>query len=160
MKKAILLSIMAGAMALPVYAENPSGPYVGGGFGQFNLEIDNLGDAGQSIIDVVKSDDSSWKVFAGWRLNPYLSLEAAYINLGDPNDRFSSAGSDGDYRVKMDGFSPAVVGTLPLGPIELFGRSATTSTTSIFARSWTIPAPTSSTRVTAATILSTAVVSA
>ena len=122
MKKAILLSIVAGAIALPAYAENPSGPYVGGGFGQFNLEIDNLGDAGQSIIDVVKSDDSSWKVFAGWRLNPYLSLEAAYINLGDPNDRFSSAGSDGDYRVKMDGFSPNLIGTLPLGPIELFAK--------------------------------------
>lgn len=122
MKKALLLSLVAGAMTLPVYADNPSGPYVGGGFGQFNLEIDNLQDAGQSIIDVVKSDDSSWKVFAGWRFNPYLSLEAAYINLGDPDDRFTSTGSNGDYRVKMDGFSPSIIGTLPLGPIELFGK--------------------------------------
>lgn len=102
--------------------DNPDGPYVGAGWGQFNLDIRNLSDAGTAASNIVDSNDNAWKLFAGYRFNPYLALEAAYIDLGRPSDRFSATGSNGNYRVDISGFSPAVIGTLPLGPVELFAK--------------------------------------
>jgi OOP family OmpA-OmpF porin len=96
---------------------------VGGGLGRFNLHIDNLNDVGQAVSTIANSDDNAWKLFAGWRFMPYLAIEGAYINLGYPSDDFSATGSSGRYKVHMDGFSPAVIGTVPLGPIELFAKA-------------------------------------
>lgn len=117
---AALTAIALGGAA--AHAENPTGPYVGGGFGQFNLEIDNPGDFGESVNDILDDDDSSWKLFAGWRVLPWLAVEAAYINLGNLKDRISSSGTDGEYDVKLDGFSPSLIATLPLGGFEIFGK--------------------------------------
>lgn len=118
-----LLSICAAPMlAQAADKDNPSGAYVGAGWGRFNLNIRNLDDAGTAVGDIVHSDDNAWKIFAGYRFTPYVALEAAYIDLGRPSDRFTASGSDGNYRVKISGFSPAVVGTLPLGPVELFAK--------------------------------------
>jgi OmpA-OmpF porin, OOP family len=102
----------------------PSGPYVGAGWGRFDLHLHNLEDAGTAITDITHSgDNDAWKAFVGFRFAPFLSLEAAYVDFGHPNDRFATFGSDGVYHVTMTGFSPAVIGTLPLGPIELFGKA-------------------------------------
>jgi len=105
--------------------ENPSGPYVGGGWGQFNLEIRNLNDVGTAANNIVEADDNAWKLFAGWRVNPYLAFEAAYIDLGTANGRFTGSGSNGNYQVDISGFAPYVIGTLPLGPLELFAKAGT-----------------------------------
>jgi opacity protein-like surface antigen len=104
---------------------NPSGPYVGLGWGQFNLDIENLKDVGYATSDIVEADDNAWKVFAGWRLNSYLSFEAAYIDFGAANGRFNGTGSNGNYEVDISGFSPSVIGTLPLGNFELFAKLGT-----------------------------------
>jgi hypothetical protein len=34
-----------------------------------------------------------------------------------------NTGSSGDYRLRLKGFAPCVIGTLPLGPVELFGKA-------------------------------------
>jgi opacity protein-like surface antigen len=121
--------MLAGAMAvLPVLAyadidKNPTGPYVGGGIGQFNLKIKNLDDIPDAAQSVAKSDDTAWKVFAGYRFLPYLGVEAAYIDFGKPNDRFSSSGSNGNYQVNLSGFAPSLIATIPLGPVELFAKA-------------------------------------
>lgn len=101
--------------------ENESGIYFGGGVGQFNLEIDGL-DGVDEAIDGLDADDSAWKAFVGWRMNPYISLEAAYLDFGRPKDRFTATGSSGDYTVELSGFAPYVVATVPAGPVELSGR--------------------------------------
>lgn len=111
------------ALTYGAETENPSGPYVGVGWGQFNLNVDKLDDVDDAISDVFDSDDNAWKAFAGWRFNPYIALEAAYIDFGRPNDKISTGGSSGDYRVDLSGFAPYVIGTLPLGPVELFGKA-------------------------------------
>jgi opacity protein-like surface antigen len=123
MKKLTASVLAMAACATPVFAANPSGPYVGGGYGQFNLQIKNLNDVGQAVSTIAHSNDNAWQLFAGWRLNPYLALEGAYINLGHPDDRFTATGANGRYHVHMDGFSPSLIGTLPLGPIELFAKA-------------------------------------
>ncbi|HMN44983.1 MAG TPA: porin family protein [Povalibacter sp.] len=102
-------------------AENESGFYVGGGVGQFNVQIDDIDDTDEAI-ERLDDDDTSWKAFVGYRFNPYLSLEAAYIDFGGPSDSIDASGSSGDYKVEASGFAPYVIGTLPLGPVELFAK--------------------------------------
>ena len=124
------LYAIAAAASLGVFAttanaadvDNPNGPYLGLGWGQFNLEIDRLDDVGAAVNSVTDSDDNAWKAFAGWRFNPYVSVEAAYIDFGSPRDRFTATGSNGNYRVDLSGFSPFIIGTAPLGPVEVFAK--------------------------------------
>ncbi|MGD9843050.1 MAG: porin family protein [Steroidobacteraceae bacterium] len=102
---------------------NPSGPYVGVGWGQMNLDLHNLSDVGTATSKIVKADDNAWKLFAGWRLNSYLAFEAAYIDFGQPGDRFDSSGSNGNYKVELNGFAPYIIGSIPLGNAELFAKA-------------------------------------
>lgn len=128
MKYAIALGTLLTLTGGPVLADtsaesgNPTGAYVGAGWGRFNLHLRNLDDAGTSVDRITDSNDNAWKVFAGYRLNPYWSVEAAYINFGRPGDNFQAPGTDGSYQVKMHGFAPSIIGTLPLGPVELSGK--------------------------------------
>ena len=70
----------------------------------------------------IDDDDNAWKMFAGWRLNPYFAFELNYVDFGDPSDRLEASGSSGDYSLELSGFQPAIYGTFPLGPVELFGK--------------------------------------
>ena len=125
MKAAFIIGALTAALATPLYAaaadsDNPSGPYVGGGYGRFDLHVKNLSDAGQGFDSIVNSHDDAYKIFAGWRLTPNWAIEGAYVNFGHPQSSFSATGSSGVYRAHLDGFEPRLVGTLPLGPVELF----------------------------------------
>jgi OOP family OmpA-OmpF porin len=128
MKKLLAITALVLTATAPALAHaepdagNPSGPYIGGGWGRFNLHIHNLNDVGTAVDTISDAKDNAWKVFAGYRFNPYWSLEAAYIDFGSPGDRFQASGSDGSYRVKMSGFAPSLVGTIPLGPVELSAK--------------------------------------
>ena len=112
---------LGGAAGVSYAAENPSGFYLGAGIGQFNVNIDDI-DQTDNAIERLDDDDASWKAFVGYRINPYIALEAAYIDFGKPNTRSSASGANGDYRVKINGFAPYVIGTIPVGPVELFGK--------------------------------------
>jgi opacity protein-like surface antigen len=102
----------------------PSGPYVGAAYGRFDLKIDSLNDVGPAVSDVTHStSNDAFRIDAGWRFLPFLALEADYLNFGTPHDSFTGTGSDGNYRLHMSGFAPFVVGTLPLGPVELFAKA-------------------------------------
>jgi opacity protein-like surface antigen len=120
---ALSLGIFSAAAFSATPQDNPSGPYVGVGWGQFNLNIRNLSDVGVATSNIVKSDDNAWKAFVGWRMNPYLSFEAAYIDFGATDGRFDGTGSNGNYQVDLSGFAPYVIGTLPLGAFELFAKA-------------------------------------
>jgi hypothetical protein len=101
----------------------PSGPYVGIGWGHFDLRLDNLNDVGQAVNGIVHSGDDAWKVDAGYRFSPYFSLEGDYMNFGYPGDSFQGSGANGNYTLHMSGFAPFAVGTLPLGPFEVFAKA-------------------------------------
>ena len=101
--------------------ENDEGLYIGGGIGQFNVQIDDL-DETDEAVETLDDDDNAWKAFVGWRMNPYFALELAYIDFGGPTDRFEGDGSSGDFTVDISGFAPYLIGTFPLGPVELFGK--------------------------------------
>lgn len=99
------------------YADNESGLYLGVGAGQFNVEVDDV-DTTDELDEAFDGDDTVYKVFAGWRFNPFIGVELDYIDLGGPEDTIE------DVRVKaeINGFAPYLIGTLPLGPIEGFVR--------------------------------------
>jgi len=103
-------------------AANPTGFYAGAGIGQFNLKLDDLSDVDEAVDTISDSNDNAWKILAGYRLAPHFAVEAAYINLGKPGDSFSADGDSGNYKLEIEGFAPAVLGIIPIGPIELFGK--------------------------------------
>jgi hypothetical protein len=131
MKRAVVLAMaVAGACAGSLACssafaqgadENDEGFYIGGGVGQFNVRIDDVNDTDEAI-QTLDDEDTAWKAFVGWRMNPYFALELAYIDFGGPSDTATAGGSSGDFRVDLSGFAPYVIGTIPVGPVELFGK--------------------------------------
>jgi OOP family OmpA-OmpF porin len=123
MRNAFTAALAVAALAATGNAaaqDNESGFYAGAGVGSFNLDIDDPDDVG-TTFDRYSSDDTAWKAFAGWRMNPYLSFEAAYVNLGSPDDIIAP---DTKLTVETDGLAPYVVGTLPIGDwFEVFAKA-------------------------------------
>ena len=123
----IAATLLALGPALPLaaaYAQSPDndeGFYIGGGVGQFDIEIDGA-DGIDEALGRLDDSDTAWQAFVGWRLNPYISLQAAYVDYGGPEDDISTSGSSGNYRAELSGFAPSVIGTLPLGPVELSAK--------------------------------------
>lgn len=99
------------------------GPYIGAGFGRFNLKPQNISDVGSGLVDITNSHGDAFKITAGYRFMPYLGLEASYIDFGNPNSTFSTSGSNGNYKLHASGFAPMGVATLPLGAFEIFGKA-------------------------------------
>lgn len=116
-----LAAIFALALVPAAYAQQDevAGFYVGGGVGQFNAGIDDIDDV-DATVDDWDDDDTAWKLFAGYRMNPFLGFELAYINLGEP----SGAVVPGfNVDTSIDGFAPYIVGTIPIGRyFEVYGR--------------------------------------
>jgi OOP family OmpA-OmpF porin len=117
-KRSIAAAILIALGTTPVLAENDSGPYVGAGVGRFNVEIDNVGDV-PDTVGSFDADDTTFRAFAGWRFNPYLAVELDYLDLGNPEDNIDQQRVNAD----VNGVAPYVVGTLPIGPVELFAKA-------------------------------------
>lgn len=99
------------------------GPYLGAGFGRFNLHPQNASDVGNGLESITNSHGDAFKITAGYRFLPYLGVEVNYIDFGNPKSTFYTSGSDGNYKVHASGFAPMLVGTLPLGAFEVFGKA-------------------------------------
>ena len=123
MKHGITAVLATAALAAATSAgaqENESGFYAGAGVGSFDVQIDDFDDI-DDTVDRYDSDDTAWKAFAGWRMNPYLAFELAYVNLGSPDDEIAP---DTTLTLETDGFAPYVVGTLPIGDwFEVFAKA-------------------------------------
>lgn len=117
---ATLLALGSGC-AFAQSPENDEGLYLGLGYGSYNVQVDDV-DQTDEAIERIDDDDNAWKVFAGWRLNPYFAFELNYVDFGDPSDQLESSGSSGDYQLDLSGIQPAIYGSFPLGPVELFGK--------------------------------------
>lgn len=117
-----LLALSYGAvLAQGTSTDNPRGFYVGGGFGQFNVKVNSPSNV-FSTIGNFDDSDTAWTLFTGYRFNQFFSVEAAYVDFGSPEDRFTATGSSGDYSVELNGFAPSVVATYPIGPVEIFAK--------------------------------------
>jgi opacity protein-like surface antigen len=98
-------------------ADNERGLYLGVGVGQFNVEVDDI-DTTDELEEAFDSDDTVFKVFAGYRFNPFIGVEVDYIDLGGPEDTVENV----KVKAEINGVAPYLIGTVPLGPIEGFAR--------------------------------------
>ena len=101
----------------PAFADNERGLYAGVGVGQFNIEVDDV-DTTDELREAFDSDDTVFKVFAGYRFAPFIGVELDYIDLGGPEDTIENV----KVKAEINGVAPYLIGTLPLGPIEVFAR--------------------------------------
>jgi outer membrane immunogenic protein len=101
----------------PAFADNERGLYLGAGVGLFNIELDDVSDV-TAAVEGFDADDTVYKVFAGWRFAPFIAVELDYLDLGAPEDQIQQI----NVEAEISGVAPYLIGTLPLGPLELFAK--------------------------------------
>ena len=100
--------------------DNESGFYAGGGFGQFDVKIDDFDDV-DDTIDGYDSDDTAWKAVRRLAHEPLSRVRGGVRQLGSPDDEILP---ETDLTVETDGFAPYVVGTFPIGDwFEVFAKA-------------------------------------
>lgn len=101
--------------------DNPEGFYLGGGIGDFSSSVDEI-DSIDSIDDAgidFSDGDNAMKVFGGWAFNRYFAVQADYVDFGESSGAVTPSVSGTS---DVQGIAPSIVGTIPIGPVELFGR--------------------------------------
>ena len=91
------------------------GFYLGAGLTQSRWEADNFD------VDDVDDEDNSWKVIAGYRFNPYLGVEANYIDFGETSAPVAPLGQRFDAEAK--GFALYAVGSVPISMVDLYAKA-------------------------------------
>lgn len=137
-RTSIALAIGAlAALAPPLAdAQDASGWYAGASVGRSAATIDDAritsGLAAQGLGGIAVSNDdrsTGYKVFGGYQVNPYLGIEAGFVDLGHFGYHASTVPAGtlaGDMRVK--GMDLDLVGTWPLtGRLSALGRVGATS---------------------------------
>lgn len=112
---AALLAMIGSGSA--VAQDRVEGFYIGAGIGDFSANVDSIGEVDDADVDF-DSDQDARRIFAGWRFNRFVSVNIDYTDFGE-SEGPAQVGVSADTR----GLTPAVVGTLPLGPIELYGKA-------------------------------------
>jgi len=113
------IGLLLAFIAAPAFAqlENPEGFYLGGGVGDFSTDVDGIGEVDEVVG--FDTDDNATRLFGGWRFNNFVSVQLDYTDFGDSR----TATQELDATANTTGFSPVVIGTLPLGPVELFAKA-------------------------------------
>jgi hypothetical protein len=123
------LSVLAAAClivtAAPVTAN--IGPYAGASIGIATIEDDHRIDLdGERRRLSFDGDDTAFKFYGGWMFNTFFGLEAGYVNFGSPSDGVRFAADPGTLRGKAEvelwGWTAALVGSLDLGVVDVFGK--------------------------------------
>ena len=115
---AIAVAIVALAGTGPAMAQDPEeqeGVYVGGGVGDFSVEIDEFDS------DDINFDDSDtvYKLFVGYRFNQFFGAQGDFYDLGSSDSRVGAQNLD----IATGGYALRLEGTLPLAFFELFATA-------------------------------------
>jgi OOP family OmpA-OmpF porin len=107
-------------MSVAAHAEREPGFYVGAGVGSGTLDFDQ----NDFTVAGVDDSDTAFKVYAGYTFNQFISLEAAYIDAGEPTEQINSVTLQFD----LSAVNVSVIGHLPLTEsFELFGKAGLAS---------------------------------
>lgn len=101
----------------PAYAAD-SGAFMGVGVGQMNTEVDDLFGSGYEFDE----NDTAFKLFAGYKFFPWLSVEGAYVDGGNPGiSGDDGAGSSARLNIEVQSLVASVVFSQRLGDnLEVF----------------------------------------
>lgn len=115
MRRGLKLLFLASLIALPAAADD--GFYIGASLGRSGIDT---GDVSQIQVS---SDANSYKGFAGYRFLKFFGVEGAYADLGSA--KVTSATTES--QVKMTVFHGEVMGYIPFGIGDIFGKAGAVS---------------------------------
>ena len=143
MKKLFLAALFLFFSQFSVAAQ--LGWYAGVGFGATSADVSKSGvqqelaifegvpfgtplGAGETWSSSTDDSDNGLTAFIGYRVNPNLAVEVAYVDLGafSANASLSVPGLGADVvavKADVDGFSAAVLGLSPVGAGSIFGKA-------------------------------------
>jgi outer membrane protein OmpA-like peptidoglycan-associated protein len=123
--------MLATAVAAPLLAASVAygaepGFYIGASAGQTTAKADAtlpLVGGGTNTFHFDKQE-TGYKGYVGYNFLPWLGVEGGYVDLGSPEDHVtltSGAGING--KADITGWEGFLVGILPIGPVDLFGKA-------------------------------------
>ncbi|MHB1083896.1 MAG: outer membrane beta-barrel protein [Thiobacillus sp.] len=90
--------------------------------GHFDTALTSNTAAALSSSD--SGSDNKWRLQGGYRFNPYLAVEAGYIDFGKAKYQASYAGGSAQGTLKAGGFDVVAVASLPLNDsFSIFGKA-------------------------------------
>ena len=116
LKKVCAATMLAPALLVgSAFAAEP-GFYLGASGGQsfINEEYNNN-------IDI-DDDATGWKAYLGYQFIPWLGVEAGYVDFGEYSSNNLFQGTNFDADVEASAWEGFLVGSLPLGPVDLFAK--------------------------------------
>jgi hypothetical protein len=110
-----------GAASVSAQGDNSDGFYVGMGLGNYSTEYSDVNDIGDlDDVDLnFDEDEDAFKLFGGWRFNRILAFQVDRYEF----EESTSAQNQLNVTAETRGWAPSVVGTWPVGPIELLARA-------------------------------------
>ncbi|HKJ88514.1 MAG TPA: outer membrane beta-barrel protein [Gammaproteobacteria bacterium] len=120
------LLLAVGATGAQAGSDNHAEPgwkgfYLGAGVGDFRYR--QKGSAGGINYNFDQSD-TAYKAFLGYRFTPYLGVEGAYADLGNPGKRLSNALGGNRLKFRTQAWYAYLVGYLPIAnAFDLFGKA-------------------------------------
>lgn len=131
LKKTLLAAAVFACATTAVQANEVSG-YLTGSVGQAKAEKPKVAKEIQSVFanaggsTSTDRTDTAYKIAVGLQANPYVALEAQYIDLGKSTYKGAISGPGGSFSTKADfetsGLGANLVGTLPLDDFALFAK--------------------------------------
>jgi OOP family OmpA-OmpF porin len=102
----VLFAALASALfaTAPVFAADDGGFYVGASIGQFGVDETGFSES-----------DTSFKLFGGWMLNPFVGADIEYIDGGTVGE--------GDFGIDSTGINLSIKGNWPVSEqFDLFAK--------------------------------------
>jgi hypothetical protein len=123
-QKTMLKKILPFTLLAMSGAANAAGGYLGVGFGQSSVDVEPVYyfiDATTSVSDT----DTAFKIFGGYEFNRNIALEGGYTYFGEFGVDYRALYSSyfESYKTNAGAFYVAAVGSIPLGPVSLFGKA-------------------------------------
>lgn len=110
---------------LPALAQVPAGFYLGAGLGQSrtSFSANEFSTGNPAVSETQDKTDTAWKLFGGYNFNRNLAIEAGYVDLGEPEYKYSAAAGSANARVENRAWFIAGKATLPLAnQFGVFGK--------------------------------------
>ena len=100
------------------YAQEENKFYIGAGVGHSDQK-----DSCDGIAGSCDDTDTAWKLFVGYKFNPYISAEGGYIDFGESDADDVILGIPVSAEAEVDGFFLAGIGSWPINErFSVFGK--------------------------------------